>query len=388
MAPIRIEPDLDFIRELQDVGGDSLKKCYQCATCSVACPISPDANPYPRKEMIWGAWGLKDKLEHDIDVWLCHNCGTCSDLCPRGAKPAALMSAMRNMIYRKLVKPSIVGEWMSSAKGLPMLMGIPAVLFLIVWIIRAAIVGSAFPTTPEGDIVYSLIFYGDYTIDPIFGATALFVAYTFFIGVKKIIDMYRPEGKTVILGTEKPCLLKALKDTVVEVVAHSKFEECNLESKDRKLGHMTLLFAFIALFIVTSIVAAGHWSKLIFSDSLLHTPMSLLNPIKILANAGAILMIFGLTLLTRRRLALDPAKHNSSFYDWYLLGVLWGVGITGILAEIFRLVGTPVLAYSIYYLHLVSVFMLFAYLPWSKLGHLVYRTAAMTYARYIGRRPL
>jgi quinone-modifying oxidoreductase subunit QmoC len=32
--------------------------------------------------------------------------------------------------------------------------------------------------------------------------------------------------------------------------------------------------------------------------------------------------------------------------------------------------------------------MLIAYLPWSKLGHLVYRTTALIYARYIGRLPI
>ena len=36
----------------------------------------------------------------------------------------------------------------------------------------------------------------------------------------------------------------------------------------------------------------------------------------------------------------------------------------------------------------VSIFMLIAYLPWSKLGHLVYRTTALIYARYIGRLPI
>ena len=39
----------------------------------------------------------------------------------------------------------------------------------------------------------------------------------------------------------------------------------------------------------------------------------------------------------------------------------------------------------VYYLHLVFVWMLFAYLPWSKLGHFVYRTAALLFVRMYGR---
>ena len=37
MAQITIKPDLEFARALEEAGGESLKKCYQCATCSVAC---------------------------------------------------------------------------------------------------------------------------------------------------------------------------------------------------------------------------------------------------------------------------------------------------------------------------------------------------------------
>ena len=64
------------------------------------------------------------------------------------------------------------------------------------------------------------------------------------------------------------------------------------------------------------------------------------------------------------------------------------MGLTGLGSMLLRLADIAPLAYFVYYLHLVSVFMLFAYLPWSKLGHLVYRTAALTYVRYLGRRPL
>ena len=45
-----IEPDLGFIREIKQAGGDTLKNCFQCATCSVVCALSPDEKPYPRVE--------------------------------------------------------------------------------------------------------------------------------------------------------------------------------------------------------------------------------------------------------------------------------------------------------------------------------------------------
>ena len=63
-----VEPDLKFIEEILQNGGDSLKKCFQCATCSVACRLSSDQQPFPRKEMIYASWGLKDRLMGNPDI--------------------------------------------------------------------------------------------------------------------------------------------------------------------------------------------------------------------------------------------------------------------------------------------------------------------------------
>ncbi|MGJ3521573.1 quinone-interacting membrane-bound oxidoreductase complex subunit QmoC [Nitratidesulfovibrio sp. D1] len=381
--PVRIQPDLEFVKELQAVGGESLKKCYQCATCSVACPISPTNNPYPRKEMVWASWGLKDKLLTDVDIWLCHNCGTCSDLCPRGAKPGDLLAALRNMTYARLTQPSIVGKWLSSPQYLPILIAIPAILWAVVWMIMAGVNGSVFP---EGEIVYGKLFPGDFTIDPIFILTFFTAVGILWKGTKNLLASFQPEGRTMMLGKTKHWTLHLIDVILEEVVTHSKFKDCGADKSDRKVGHMTLMYAFIILAIVTGVVAVGHWGGKVIPAIEIHTPMPLTFPVKILANIGAVMLLIGLAVLTVRRRALDPMKTGSSYYDWYLLGVIWVVAVTGVLCELLRLAGIAPVAYSMYYLHLVAVWMLFAYLPWSKLGHLVYRTAALTYVRAMGRR--
>jgi quinone-modifying oxidoreductase subunit QmoC len=384
---MRIQPDLEFVKELQAAGGQDLKKCYQCATCSVVCPLSPVDRAFPRKEMVWAQWGLKDLLVSDIDMWLCHKCGQCSEMCPRGAKPGELMAAMRNMAYRNLVGPSFMGKWMSSAKHLPKLIAIPAIIYLIVWFITGSIHGTPFPLE-DGEIIYGLIFPGDYSIDPIFGLATLFVLYTFFVGIKNLFAAFDSQPRTFVVGYSKPknlwvSLYRVIKD---EVVTHKKWKDCGEEEDDEQKfkGHLVLFYSFVALFIVTSVVAVTHWGGKILPFLHMQYPMPLWNPVKILANVGAIALVIGLVYLTKRRLNASD-KDNSSFYDWYLLGVIWVVAISGILSEIFRLAEVAGLAYPVYYIHLISVFMLIAYLPWSKLGHLVYRVAALTYARRMGR---
>lgn len=391
MARTVLVPNAQFTRRLMAVGAADLKKCYQCATCSVACPLSSPSHPFPRKEMIWASFGLEDKLMTDPDVWICHNCGKCSDLCPRGAQPAQLMSAARDMVYQDIVMPGTVARWMSSPKGLLWLIAIPAILWLIVWGIRADLAGSWFPRT-DGRIVFGAIFNGDYTIDPIFMLTFFGALAILAVGARRLWQNLTPEGGVTVLGKVMPWW-KALWHVLwEEVISAKRFAECNLGPKSpepersRRVSHTLMVWSFCILAFVTTVVAIGHWGGRIFPSILIVTPMPMTFWVKIIANIGAIMLLAALILLTWRRLCLNPKTQSSSYYDWYLLGIIWAVGLTGILTQTFRLMDNIHAAFIIYYLHLVSIWMLFAYVPWSKLGHFVYRTVAMVHVKMYGRR--
>ncbi|MFQ6020014.1 MAG: 4Fe-4S dicluster domain-containing protein, partial [Dehalococcoidia bacterium] len=94
--PTFIGSDIDIVDEVGGLGAEHLRRCYQCGTCSVVCPLTPLEQAFPRKEMIWAQWGLKDRLLSDGDAWLCFQCNDCVTYCPVDARPGDVMAAVRN----------------------------------------------------------------------------------------------------------------------------------------------------------------------------------------------------------------------------------------------------------------------------------------------------
>ncbi len=394
MAEQTITPDLKFINEVINAGGESLKKCFQCATCSVVCNVTPDDNPFPRKEMVQAQWGMKDKLFSNPDIWLCHQCSDCTAHCPRGAKPGEVLGAIRKMSIERYAMVPALARLVGSPKGLLLLLAIPAVIFL------AAIMMQGHSFIPSGEIVYAEKFMKVPYIDVIFSAAALFAVIGFFSGATKY---WKDLSKGVEVSSNpwqrraKGSLPLLIWYSILDFVTHKRFDKCDV-TNDRSKTHMFVFFGFVGLAITTTwaiaylygfeffkiqkmIPLSGENFLLNFGES----PYPLFDPMKILGNISAVILLAGiLQLITNRRKNAEKAGMGS-YYDWLFISIILAIVTTGILSEVLRLLHVPVLAYPIYFTHLVVVFFLFAFAPYSKMAHMVYRMTALVFARYSGR---
>jgi len=385
---IPVKADLDFVRQIRAAGGDTVNKCYQCATCSTVCNLAPADKPFPRKEMLLAQWGQREMLVKDVDLWLCYQCNDCSLHCPRGARPGDVLAAARTAVYRSFAVPSFMGRALASPAALPALLIVPALLLL-------ACVFAFAPTTESGEFVFMTSELIDFDLFlPHSSVDALFVLANIVIFLLAATGFWRFWKQIQMPDIEKKTgFIPAAIATVKEVLSHSRFNECEA-NKARTTGHMLLIYGFIGAMITTGAVFVfvfiPHYLHLLGLESLhswFTVPIDLPHPVKFLgAFSGLALMVGGLLLILRRW--RDPEKVGANGYvDSLFLYVIFAVGLTGMLSWLFRVGGAAMAAYAIYYLHLVAVACLLWYMPYSKFAHMVYRTLALIYARQIGREP-
>ncbi|MDI6728327.1 MAG: quinone-interacting membrane-bound oxidoreductase complex subunit QmoC [Thermodesulfovibrionales bacterium] len=371
MAEQVISPDLKFVEDVIASGGGDLKKCYQCATCTVVCNVTPDNKPFPRKEMIYAQWGMKDKLISNPDIWLCHQCSDCTAYCPRGAKPGEVLGAVRKLAIQHY-SPTPLSKMVGDPKYLLILFAIPVLLFLSYIVPKGYLDVSAIPRGEDGGIVYSKFMPVFPQIDVTFGAAAFFAAVCFVLGIKRYwTDMSSGVGA-------QGNIADSIKTTISEILAHKRFEKCNV-TKDRKIAHLLVFYAFVGLAITTT------WAIVYLYGFHYDSPYPLYDPLKLLGNASALALLYGITLVTGNRLKNAEKAGKGSYFDWLFITVIYAIVVTGILSELLRLANIATLAYPTYFAHLVFVFFLFAYAPFSKMAHMVYRATAMVFARHTNR---
>jgi quinone-modifying oxidoreductase subunit QmoC len=383
-----LKPDREFVERIVASGGGDLKKCFQCATCSVVCELSNGRTPFPRKEMAWAQWGLKDKLFADPDIWRCYQCNDCSTKCPRGARPGDVLAAVREQAVKHYAVPHFLGVWVNQVKRLPVMLLIPIILLALALMVRPPLEQAFAFGAPHGfyaEVMPHWLLIGLFTFFTGLAFLGAVIGLVRFWGAMKTADRAAAtNGNTVGLAS-------SVVRTVASIFSHARFGKCGTEAS-RRWAHTLAFYGFLALFATTvwAVIDMYVSPRLFGIDSMY--PFDLLHPIKILANVGAVLLIVGCFRAIRDRLHREAEDGGSTSFDWIFVWLLLAVGVTGVVTEILRLIAESTgatipqyAAYSVYFVHLALVFGLLVYLPYSKFAHVVYRTTALVYAERSGR---
>ncbi|MGC8595737.1 MAG: quinone-interacting membrane-bound oxidoreductase complex subunit QmoC [Candidatus Kryptoniota bacterium] len=359
-----VSVDRSFINYLRKHGGDKFKKCFQCGTCCVVCSLSPQDEPFPRREMILANWGQKKKLISDPNVWLCHGCTDCNLYCPRGAKPADLLSALRSYVVESFSFPQFMGRGLKNPKYLWLFILAPVLIFFLIPFLH---LGENLSQLTVAPAVYNMAF-------PEQILEFLFITGNVLIFSFAGFSLFRYWQALGSENTEPPLrsFFSAFVLTIRDLVTHRNFRVCSSTSS-RYWGHLLVFYGFIGAMATAGLA--------LISETILkmQIPLPLLSPVKILGDISGALMLIGSTIIIIKRVRTKGELGSSTYDDWLLIFLILFVALTGLLTETMRIIAAPLVAYITYFLHLVLVFCLLWYAPYSKLGHIFYRTLALTW---------
>jgi quinone-modifying oxidoreductase subunit QmoC len=280
-------------------------------------------------------------------------------------KPADVISAIRQLSYQYYARPSFLGKLVSDPAWLPLAIAIPVVVIIAI----LSLAGTF--KIPQGPVDYSA-FFPHGLLNGTFSAITLFFYLLASLGIGRFWnDMKRqtPPGEA---GIKRLPVYRVLR----EILSHSNFSGCG-SRKPGKAAHMLLFFGFALLILVT---LYAIWATLTH-----HYPLPITNPVKILGNLASVMIYAGLGIMTWQRLFNKSVFGKSGYSDWLLLVSIGLLTLSGTLVQLARL-GDWSVAYHLYFFHLVAVWFVIMYLPFTKLGHIFYRTTALLYARSIGRK--
>jgi heterodisulfide reductase subunit C len=90
-------------------GGENIKKCFSCGTCTAGCPVREVTDRYnPRKIVRMALLGMKKEVLSSQFIWLCSACYTCFERCPQDVRIPELMNAIKNIAVREGYIPPAV----------------------------------------------------------------------------------------------------------------------------------------------------------------------------------------------------------------------------------------------------------------------------------------
>jgi quinone-modifying oxidoreductase, subunit QmoC len=380
-APSIVVSDLGVVDRMLGFGAEALRRCYQCGTCSVVCPRTPMEDAFPRKEMVWAQWGLEDRLLADVDAWLCYQCNDCITYCPVDARPGDVMAATRDLQIAEYSFPRFMGRIPSERRFLPLAVAIPAVLVGLL-VLTATVLPKGELALPKGKILFEH-YIGHGWIDFFTLTLVAVVAALSFDGLRRF---WAALGASVPAGTQRLPLSRSIRGALGDAFSHKGFDDCGA-AHTRLWAHVGLFYGFLGLVAATT--GAAIYTEIFpllgvdWHANQLSLPIW--DPVKVAGNLGGAALLGGLGHTLWMRVKRRKQAGKSAYSDWFFSGLLGLTALTGFATEILRFADARTGAYVAYTIHLVFIFGLFAYFPFSKFSHVMYRTAALAFARQIGR---
>ncbi len=86
-------------------GGDKIKACIQCGTCTGSCPLSYLMDITPRELVALFRAGDIDSIIKSRTIWVCASCYSCQTRCPQSIKVTDIIYTLKRMAMNRKVYP-------------------------------------------------------------------------------------------------------------------------------------------------------------------------------------------------------------------------------------------------------------------------------------------
>lgn len=95
-----------FLLQVKNIpGGESLKKCIQCGTCTGACPVSYMMDITPREVIALFRAGDIESILSSRTIWICASCYACTVRCPQGVMVTDILYALKRLAIENKIFP-------------------------------------------------------------------------------------------------------------------------------------------------------------------------------------------------------------------------------------------------------------------------------------------
>ena len=211
----------------------------------------------------------------------------------------------------------------------------------------------------------------DSALIPVFSVLTVLPLIAMAVGASRA---WRAWYEGSLWATRPRILGRSIRNAVAEILAHRKFSTCK-ERRLRPWAHRAVLYSFLGLAAISGVIAVLLLAGRPY-------PLAMGNPLKVLSNVFAALLIGGAGYFLLARVKDASRGNRSTFFDWAFLVNVLLAGITGVATEALRVADVRAWAYPVYFVHLVVVLTLAMTLPYTKLAHAVYRVLAVAGREY------